>query len=48
MKYHRPKITSIREAVPGIRSLDRRVFALFINSLDIKYLIAVVVYEGDE
>jgi hypothetical protein len=48
MKYHKPQITSSREAVPAIRGLNRKVLALFVDSLALGHPITIVAYEADE
>ena len=48
MKYHKPQITSIQQAVPAIRGLNRKVLALLIDSLGIGYCITIVAYEADK
>ncbi len=48
MKYHKPQITSSREAAPAIRSFNRKFLALLVDSLGIPYSIPIIAYEADE
>jgi hypothetical protein len=48
MKYHKPQITSIRDAVPAIRGFNRKFLALLIDSRDVGYCITIIAYEADE
>ncbi len=48
MKYHKPQITSIREAAPAIQGFNRKFVVLLVDSCNIAYCVTIIAYEADE